>query len=164
MACHSDHQGLKLTKLSRKPFAHALLKVSARETCSSCHAAPKDTVHRDVKAECSQCHGDKAWKPAHFDHKLLAPAVPLHLLWLPRALAGQSARGTPRRRHPRLRELRRVPPGSARGARKGWGPREGATREGLKAMRPSSVWCWSSRAALDDADGRRRHHEDAHRR
>jgi hypothetical protein len=25
--------------------------------------------------ECSQCHGDKAWKPAHFDHKLLAPAV-----------------------------------------------------------------------------------------
>jgi hypothetical protein len=25
--------------------------------------------------ECNQCHGDKAWKPAHFDHLLLAPAV-----------------------------------------------------------------------------------------
>ena len=27
MACHSDHQGPKRTRLSRKPFAHALLKV-----------------------------------------------------------------------------------------------------------------------------------------
>lgn len=75
MACHSDHQGPKLTKRSRKPFSHPLLKVSVREQCSSCHAAPRDTVHRDLKAECSQCHDSKAWKPAHFDHKLLAPAV-----------------------------------------------------------------------------------------
>lgn len=74
-ACHSDHQGPKLTKLSRKPFAHALLKPSAQETCSSCHAAPKDTIHRDVKVECSQCHGQKAWKPAQFEHKLLTPTV-----------------------------------------------------------------------------------------
>ena len=75
MACHSDHQGPKFTKRSRKPFSHALLKVAVKEQCATCHAAPKDTVHRDLKAECSQCHGDKAWKPAHFDHKLLAPAV-----------------------------------------------------------------------------------------
>ena len=66
--CHSDHQGPKLTKRSRKPFSHALLKVSVKDQCSSCHAAPKDTMHRDVKVECSQCHSDKAWKPAHFDH------------------------------------------------------------------------------------------------
>jgi hypothetical protein len=75
MACHSDHQGPKLTKRSRKPFSHALLKVAVKDQCSSCHGAPKDTVHRDIKLECSQCHGDKAWKPAHFEHKLLAPVV-----------------------------------------------------------------------------------------
>ncbi|MCE4540291.1 class III cytochrome C family protein [Pelomonas sp. P7] len=75
MACHSDHQGPKLTKSSRKPFSHGLLKASVQDQCSSCHRAPKDTVHRDVKLECRQCHGSKAWKPAHFDHELLAPAV-----------------------------------------------------------------------------------------
>ncbi|MGD9833627.1 MAG: cytochrome c3 family protein, partial [Piscinibacter sp.] len=75
MACHSDHQGPKLTKRSRKPFSHALLKVTVKEQCSTCHAAPKDTIHRDLKAECSQCHGDKTWKPAHFEHRLLAAAV-----------------------------------------------------------------------------------------
>ncbi len=68
MACHSDHQGPRLTKRSRKPFSHALLKASVKGQCSSCHAAPKDTMHRAVKEECSQCHGDRAWKPATFDH------------------------------------------------------------------------------------------------
>ena len=75
MACHSDHQGPKLTKRSRKPFSHGLLKVAVRDTCSSCHGAPKDIVHRDLKVECGQCHQSKAWKPAHFDHALLAPAA-----------------------------------------------------------------------------------------
>lgn len=75
MACHSDHQGPKLTKRSRKPFSHALLKASVAEQCSTCHAAPKDSVHRDVKVECSQCHRSDAWKPARFDHALLAKAV-----------------------------------------------------------------------------------------
>ena len=75
MACHSDHQGPKLTKRSRKPFSHALLKVAVKEQCSTCHAAPKDTIHRDLKAQCSQCHDDRAWKPAHFEHRLLEPVV-----------------------------------------------------------------------------------------
>lgn len=75
MACHSDHQGPKLTKRSRKPFSHELLKVAVRDTCTSCHAAPKDTVHRDLKVECGQCHRSTAWKPAHFDHALLAKAA-----------------------------------------------------------------------------------------
>lgn len=75
MACHSDHQGPKLTQRSRKPFSHALLKAAVKDQCASCHAAPKDTVHRDITLECSQCHGDTAWKPAHFEHTLLAPAL-----------------------------------------------------------------------------------------
>ena len=68
MACHSDHQGLKLTQRSRKPFSHGLLKLTVRDNCASCHAAPKDFVHRGLKMECSTCHESKAWKPAHFDH------------------------------------------------------------------------------------------------
>jgi hypothetical protein len=51
-----------------------LLKMTVRETCASCHAAPKDTVHRDLRMECSTCHESQAWKPAHFDHALLAKA------------------------------------------------------------------------------------------
>jgi hypothetical protein len=72
MACHSDHQGPQLTQRNRKPFSHTLLKATVRDRCSSCHAAPTDTVHRDLKVECSQCHQSQAWKPAHFDHALLA--------------------------------------------------------------------------------------------
>jgi len=68
MACHSDHQGPMLTQRSRKPFSHGLLKAAVRDTCSSCHAAPRDGVHRDLKGECGQCHQSQAWKPATFDH------------------------------------------------------------------------------------------------
>ena len=38
MACHSDHAGPKLTKRSRKPFSHAMLRVAARDRCDACHA------------------------------------------------------------------------------------------------------------------------------
>ena len=69
MACHSDHQGPQLTRRSRKPFSHALLQDNLRGQCASCHAAPQDTLHRSVKAECSQCHQNEAWKPATFDHR-----------------------------------------------------------------------------------------------
>lgn len=75
VACHSDHQGPKLTKRSRKPFSHALLRPGVARQCASCHATPKDTVHRDLTMECSECHGDTAWLPARFEHQRLAPAV-----------------------------------------------------------------------------------------
>ena len=68
MACHSDHQGPKLTQRSRKPFSHVLLNVPVRERCTSCHEAPVDTMHRSAKAECSQCHANTAWKPATLEH------------------------------------------------------------------------------------------------
>lgn len=67
-ACHSDHQGPRLTKRSRKPFSHALIDASVLERCSACHAAPKDTLHRDLRAECARCHERGRWKPATFDH------------------------------------------------------------------------------------------------
>ncbi|MEY4754859.1 MAG: hypothetical protein RJA44_2534 [Pseudomonadota bacterium] len=75
MACHSDHQGPRLIRRSRKPFSHELLQVAVRDTCSSCHAVPRDNVHRDLKVECSQCHQSRAWKPVQFKHELLAQAV-----------------------------------------------------------------------------------------
>jgi hypothetical protein len=75
MACHSDHQGPKLTQRSRKPFSHALLRTAVRERCETCHAAPTDNVHRDLSVSCGQCHTLERWKPATFDHALLAKSV-----------------------------------------------------------------------------------------
>jgi len=75
MACHSDHQGPKLTQLSRKPFSHALLRAAIRERCESCHVAPTDNIHRDLSVSCGQCHKPGQWKPATFDHAQLAKAV-----------------------------------------------------------------------------------------
>lgn len=68
MACHSDHQGPKLTQRSRKPFSHALLKVAVREQCQNCHKSPTDHLHRQVTGNCTQCHSQTAWKPATFAH------------------------------------------------------------------------------------------------
>ena len=75
MACHSDHQGPKLTQRSRKPFSHALLRAETRDRCESCHSAPKNNVHRDLKASCASCHSTDRWTPATFKHELLSQAV-----------------------------------------------------------------------------------------
>jgi hypothetical protein len=68
MACHSDHAGPKLTQRSRKPFSHAMLGSTVREDCKTCHKAPVNNLHRLATGNCSQCHTQKAWKPATFDH------------------------------------------------------------------------------------------------
>lgn len=68
MACHSEHKESLQARRSRKPFSHALLREPVRQRCSSCHVAPKDPMHRDVRMECAQCHQSAAWKPATFDH------------------------------------------------------------------------------------------------
>ncbi len=68
MACHSDHAGPKLTQSSRKPFSHALLRPATRERCEACHAAPADSLHRQLDGGCASCHQAAAWKPATFDH------------------------------------------------------------------------------------------------
>ncbi len=74
VACHTDHAGPKLTHRSRKPFSHDLLKVSTREVCESCHAAPGDKLHRRFDQACVQCHKTQGWTPASFDHGLLTKA------------------------------------------------------------------------------------------
>jgi hypothetical protein len=74
MACHSDHAGPKLTKRSRKPFTHALLRMSTRDRCDSCHAAPKNELHKSLTVGCDRCHKTEAWKPASFDHATLTQA------------------------------------------------------------------------------------------
>jgi len=68
MACHSDHEGPRLTRHSRKPFSHELLRPAARERCAACHRAPTDRLHRKIQGNCKACHRSDAWKPATFDH------------------------------------------------------------------------------------------------
>jgi hypothetical protein len=71
VACHSDHQGPKLTGQSRKPFSHALLRATSRDRCESCHVAPKTGIHTEATGNCLQCHQQDRWKPATFDHDKL---------------------------------------------------------------------------------------------
>lgn len=66
LACHQEHLG-RLAR-ERVHFTHALLQPATRTRCSGCHTAPKDDLHRQVDAQCSECHNTKAWAPAQFDH------------------------------------------------------------------------------------------------
>jgi hypothetical protein len=62
-SCHSDHG-----RLIERRFSHALLRPAARAQCATCHAAPANNLHRDVRASCNQCHSTERWAPATFDH------------------------------------------------------------------------------------------------
>lgn len=68
MACHSDHAQPRLTQRDRKTFSHSLLRSAARDQCASCHRSPADSLHRQIKGNCGQCHSPGRWKPATFDH------------------------------------------------------------------------------------------------
>ncbi len=68
MACHSDHPRPKLTRAPAIAFDHALLKADARARCQSCHAAPRDDLHRGQELPCATCHQPTGWKPATFVH------------------------------------------------------------------------------------------------
>jgi LSD1 subclass zinc finger protein len=71
MACHSDHEAPKLSRRSRKPFSHLLLRAEVREQCASCHKAPANSLHRQISGNCQQCHSTQGWKPATFEHDRL---------------------------------------------------------------------------------------------
>ena len=71
LACHSDHQGPKLTQRSRKPFSHALLRPAIQQRCEGCHKAPVDSLHQKILGNCKQCHSQERWRPATFEHDKL---------------------------------------------------------------------------------------------
>ena len=95
MACHSDHQGPKLTKRSRKPFSHELLKVAVRDTARHATRRRRTPCTATSSVECGQCHQSKAWKPAHFDHALLAKAGARSMRELPQRADRPAASADP---------------------------------------------------------------------
>ena len=72
IACHTDHVGSTLGQRSKKPFSHGLVRADTRERCETCHAAPKNDLHRELGVNCAQCHKTEHWKPATFEHAALA--------------------------------------------------------------------------------------------
>lgn len=68
LACHSDHNRPQLVKSARTSFAHDLLRPELRNRCASCHRAPPTAVHAQAGSNCAQCHTQRGWKPASFDH------------------------------------------------------------------------------------------------
>ena len=68
MACHSDHSGPALIMTRRQGFAHELLRPAVRGHCAACHRAPATPLHATAGRNCAQCHTQKGWKPATFDH------------------------------------------------------------------------------------------------
>jgi hypothetical protein len=68
MGCHTDHPMASLTPAHSHTFAHGMLTSAAGAACVSCHAAPTDTVHTGVTAQCSTCHSQTDWAAATIDH------------------------------------------------------------------------------------------------
>jgi hypothetical protein len=67
VACHSDHAGVKRYHL-KGYFDHALLKKETSDQCQACHKSPTDALHKQITGNCAQCHTQKKWTPATFDH------------------------------------------------------------------------------------------------
>jgi hypothetical protein len=70
LVCHSDHAGVKRYRTHGR-FNHALLEPATRQKCQACHKAPADTLHKQISANCSQCHSQDRWTPATFNHDKL---------------------------------------------------------------------------------------------
>jgi hypothetical protein len=68
LSCHSDHSASGFSAVKQAKFSHALLNPAMSANCSSCHTAPNNAIHQDLKGTCSQCHSQERWKPATFDH------------------------------------------------------------------------------------------------
>lgn len=68
VACHSEHKGVKPFRPIGR-FSHDLLQVATREQCDSCHSKPGDALHQKIESNCIECHTNRAWLPATFDHQ-----------------------------------------------------------------------------------------------
>ncbi len=67
VACHSDHKGVQAFRPIGQ-FSHELLQVKTRDQCNGCHRNPGDSLHREMVAQCSECHSSQSWLPATLDH------------------------------------------------------------------------------------------------
>ena len=67
VACHSDHRGVRSFRAISR-FSHELLEPALRNDCQDCHQRPADSLHRQIDANCGECHRPEAWVPATFDH------------------------------------------------------------------------------------------------
>ena len=67
VACHSDHKGVKAFRPIGQ-FSHKLLDPAVEQQCDGCHSSPGDALHQKIKGNCGQCHTQKGWTPATFDH------------------------------------------------------------------------------------------------
>jgi hypothetical protein len=68
LSCHGEHAGAGLAARPGPTFSHALLQPDARAGCRDCHQPPADPFHRNLTANCSQCHTSRQWTPSTFDH------------------------------------------------------------------------------------------------
>lgn len=89
--CHTDHRGAeaRIAEFDRKAFDHRQTDFVLRDKhqsveCAKCHVAGKrwreaaldcvgchrkDDVHKDgLGAKCADCHNERKWKEADFDH------------------------------------------------------------------------------------------------
>ena len=71
VACHSEHQGSRISQATRMTFSHALLQPATQAHCATCHTAPATALHRGLTTGCAQCHSTVRWTPATFDHAQL---------------------------------------------------------------------------------------------
>ena len=67
VACHSDHRGVQAFRPIGQ-FSHELVQSDLQEQCDSCHTRPGDALHQKITGNCSQCHSQRAWLPATFEH------------------------------------------------------------------------------------------------
>ena len=67
VTCHSDHAGVRRYHLKGN-FDHALLKKETADQCQTCHKSPADSLHKQITGNCAQCHTQKKWTPATFEH------------------------------------------------------------------------------------------------
>lgn len=70
VACHSDHKGVQAFHPIGR-FSHDLLQAGIGARCGGCHRGPGDSLHRRISGNCSQCHTQRSWTPATFEHDRL---------------------------------------------------------------------------------------------
>lgn len=70
-SCHTDHKGMK-PEISLSNFNHEMLPITMISNCKSCHGQPVDNLHKQLTADCNNCHNTKDWKSSvTFNHDMI---------------------------------------------------------------------------------------------